>query len=309
MKRNIVNNLFSISFAIAFLCWNNSIAQEVKPAEETQKELTVNDYKVSLKFTVTKQEDYTRLLVADYSAKNKKDRKDILPVYDAEIEFYNVLDDQEILLGAAKTGKDGIAKLIVPADRNYLKDNEGNIVFVARYPGNEGLDAIEEEIVYKDLILELSLKEVDSVKTVTAIAYTTDSTGVKIPVEEADINFYIGGMLSKMKIEEASLSGGEYEFELKELVPGDPEGNISIYAMIEDDDVFGNVNQMQSAKWGRILSAETKKKGNTLWSKAAPIWMYVVLTILLVGVWANYLYTIVHLFKIRRESRNLELET
>ena len=46
---------------------------------------------------------------------------------------------------------------------------------------------------------------------------------------------------------------------------------------------------------------------NTLWSKAAPIWMYVVLTILLVGVWANYVYTVIHLFKINKEGKELEL--
>ncbi len=48
---------------------------------------------------------------------------------------------------------------------------------------------------------------------------------------------------------------------------------------------------------------------NTLWSEAAPIWMYIVLTILLVGVWANYAYTIKNLFSISKEGKELEMKT
>ena len=74
-------------------------AQEAIPVEQTKeaatedekpKVTTAEDYRVSLDFVVTKQEDNSRLLVATYEGKNKKDRKDIMPVYNAEIKFYNV---------------------------------------------------------------------------------------------------------------------------------------------------------------------------------------------------------------------------
>ena len=275
---------------------------------EKPKVTTPEDYRVSLDFVVTKQEDNSRLLVATYEGKNKKDRKDIMPVYNAEIKFYNISGDNEVLLGSTKTSKAGIAKLVVPADNKYLKDGEGNIVLVARFEGTEKMDAEEAEVTFKDLILELSLTEVDSVKMVTARGYTMDSTGVKTPVEEVDITFYIGSMLANMKVEEGALTGGEYEFELTEHVPGDPEGNVDVYVMVEDNEVFGNVKQKKTMKWGTILKEDKSKNDNTLWSEVAPIWMYVVLTILLVGVWANYVYTVINLFKIKKESRGLEIE-
>jgi hypothetical protein len=326
MKRDQLKYLFSISFVIAFLVCNNAIAQEdttaagpeeVAPVEKAEvveaeddkpKITTAEDYRVSLDFVVTKQEDNTRLLVATYEGKNKKDRKDIMPVYNAEIKFYNVSGDNEVLLGTAKTSKTGLAKLIVPADKKYLKDGEGNIVLVARFEGTDGLDAEEAEVSFKDLFLELSLAVVDSVRTVTARGYTLDSTGTKTPVEEVDIAFYIGSMLANMKVEEGALSGGEYEFELKEQVPGDPEGNVDVYVMVEDNEVFGNVKQKKSMKWGTTLLEDPNKNDNTLWSEAAPIWMYVVLTILLVGVWANYVYTVINLFKIKKEASSLEID-
>lgn len=323
MKRDQLKYLFSISFVIAFLLSNNAIAQEDTTAasqeeiatveiaeveEEKPKITTAEDYRVSLDFVVTKQEDNSRLLVATYEGKNKKDRKDIMPVYNAEIKFYNIAGDNEVLLGTVKTSKSGLAKLIVPADRKYLTDGEGNIVLVARFEGTDGLDAEEAEVSFKDLFLELSLEVVDSVRTVTARGYTLDSTGTKTPVEEVDIAFYIGSMLANMKVEEGALSGGEYEFELKEQVPGDPEGNVDVYVMVEDNEVFGNVKQKKSMKWGTTLREDPNKNDNTLWSEAAPIWMYVVLTILLVGVWANYVYTVINLFKIKKEATSLEID-
>lgn len=326
MKKDQVNYLFFISLVAAFLFCNNSTAQEdtlavtaqeATPVEQTKeaatedekpKVTTAEDYRVSLDFVVTKQEDNSRLLVATYEGKNKKDRKDIMPVYNAEIKFYNVSGDNEVLLGTAKTSKSGLAKLIVPADRKYLTDSEGNIVLVARFEGTDGLDAEEAEVTFKDLFLELSLAVVDSVKMVTAKGYTVDSTGTKTPVEEVDIAFYIGSMLANMKVEEGALTAGEYEFELTEMVPGDPEGNVDVYVMVEDNEVYGNVKQKKTMKWGTTLLEDPNKNDNTLWSEAAPIWMYVVLTILLVGVWANYVYTVINLVKIKKESTELEID-
>ena len=61
-------------------------------------------------------------------------------------------------------------------------------------------------------------------------------------------------------------------------------------------------------KWGTTLLEDPNKNDNTLWSEAAPIWMYVVLTILLVGVWANYVYTVINLVKIKKKSTELEID-
>ena len=138
-------------------------------------------------------------------------------------------------------------------------------------------------------------------------AFTIDSLGVKIPLEEADLIISVGGMISKMKLEEGTIEEGEFEFEFPTNIPGDENGDIMVYSIIEDNDDFGNLIQQKSINWG-TFKTETIKDGNTLWSEAAPIWMYIVLTILLVGVWANYVYTAVNLFQIKKEGKELELE-
>lgn len=281
-----------------FLINTNSLAQEND----------ADNYKMLFRFKTVKQHDNTRLLEVSFIGQNKEDRKDKIPVYDAEIKFYNISGDNEALLGAAKTNKEGIANITLPVDQSYLSDEDGFINFTARFEGSDALDEEEDEILIKDLFLELNLAEIDSVKTVLVKANLKDSLGVETPVAELDIIISVGGMLSKMKLEEDTLEDGEFEFKFPTDLQGDADGNVTVYAIIDDHDEFGNVVQKQTINWG-IFNKEKSEASNTLWSEAAPIWMYVVLTILLVGVWANYVYTIINLLKIRKEGKQLELNT
>jgi hypothetical protein len=239
---------------------------------------------------------------------NKKNKKDKLPVYDAEIKFFNRLDEQEVLLGASKTSKEGIAQLSFKEDHSFITDTDGTINFIARFEGTDGIDEQEEELSVKDLHLELNLKEVDSTRLVQVYAFTKDSLGNKNPVSETDVVISVGSMLAKMKLEESTIEDGTFEFEFPEGIPGDVDGNVSIYSIIEDHDDFGNVTKMKTINWG-ILNKQPKEHANMLWTHAAPLWMYIVLTIMLVGVWVNYVYTIFHLIKLKKEGDIINLET
>ena len=284
---------------IGLLINTKSIAQE--------QEFEISDYRMLFNFKTVKNHDNSRLLEVSFIAGNKKDRKDKIPIYEAEIEFLNILDDEEIILGKSKTDKDGIAQVTIPTNQSYLTDVNGNINLMARFNGSDELDGEEEEISVKNLYLDLDLIEIDSVRSVVVKAYVLDSLGVKSPAVETDIIISVEGMLSKMPIGDGTIEDGEFILEMPVDIPGDVNGDLIVYSIIEDHDEYGNVIQKKTANWG-IVNGESKKDTNTLWSDAAPIWMYMVLTILLVGVWANYLYTIINLFKIRKEGKQLEMD-
>lgn len=262
----------------------------------------VDNYKMIYKFNTTKLVDNSRLLEVSFVAKNKKDRKDILPIYEAEIHFYNVTAEQDIELGIAKTDNEGFARLILPEGQPFKADEEGYINFKASFKENGDLPTKNKEIAVKDIFLELDFRDIDSVKTVILHAYLLDSLKNRIPVEKADVIFSVGGLISKMPIEEGELKDGEYEFEFPIDIRGDKNGNVKLYTILEDNRDFGNVIYMKEIDWG-IFEKVVKKKQNTLWSEAAPIWMYVVLSILLIGVWANFIYTIINLISISKEGK------
>jgi hypothetical protein len=270
------------------------------------QETNLKNYKIRFGLSTTKQADNSRILEVSYIAAHKKDRKDRVPVFDANINFYNVTADEEILLGTAKTDQEGNAQLIVPSNHKYTIDENGYINFKAAFDGTDGLDYEEADLAVKDVFLELILKEVDSVKTVFFNAYTLDSLQTKIPLDETEIIFSVGGMISKMPIKQDYTVDGSFEFEFPENISGDKNGHVDVFASIIDNDEYGNVIQKKNINWGinKNITIETNK----LWSDVAPIWMYVVLSILLIGVWANYVYTIKNLFNIKKEGKELELK-
>lgn len=286
-----------ITLLIGFLTYSYGFSQD---------EFNPKNYRIYFKFKTIKQTDNSRILEVSFIARNKKNRKDRVPVYEADIEFYNINIEDEISLGTAKTDKEGFARLVLPVNQKYILDDEGFINFKAVFEGTDGLSSKEKSLAVKDLFLELDLKEVDSVKTVMLNAFTLDSINSKIPVEEIEIVLSVAGMISNMPIDEGSIEEGEYEFEFPEDIPGDKDGSVSVIASIIDSDEFGDVIQQKNAMWGNINQMD-EAEGNKLWTDIAPIWMYVVLTILLVGVWANYVYSIFNLFKIKKEGKELEL--
>jgi len=295
MRTKITQHL-AIIIAIGFLFNFQSYAQE-NDAE---------NYRIRFGLSTTKQADNSRILEANFVATHKKNRRDKVPVFDANINFYNVTENEDLLLGTTKTDQEGVAKLSIPENQTYATDSEGYINFKAVFEGTEGLDSEEDGLRIKDLFLELKLEEIDSVKTVLLKAYSIDSLNTKTPIEDTAIKVAIGGYLSNMPIQEGTIEGGEFQFKFPANISGDKNGNIDVIASILDSDEFGNVIQKKNINWG--VNKKIEIESNKLWSSAAPIWMYIVLSILLIGVWANYVYSIINLINIKKEGEELDLK-
>ena len=270
------------------------------------QEFELSNYKIRYTFSTLKDVNNNRQLEVSFLAANKKDRKDRIPVSGALIKFYNSGNDTLLAIGETKTDDKGIAKIEVPSSMNLLMDEEGYYNFSAQFDATESLKRQKKSLQVKDLnlIMNLSESEEDSLKTVSLEAYTLDSIGGKLPVEELDLVFSVGGMLSKLPIEEATLEDGVYEFEITEDIQGDINGDFQMFAFVDDHDDYGTVLQMVESNWGVFDDIREPEK-NKLWTEAAPIWMYVVLTILLVGAWANFLFTIIKLLQIKKIGKNI----
>jgi hypothetical protein len=295
MRTKITQHL-AIIIAIGFLFNFQSYAQE-NDAE---------NYRIRFGLSTKKQPDNSRVLEASFVGTHKKDRKDRVPVYNADINFYNVTEEGDLLLGTVKTDQEGTAQLTMPGNQKYITNDEGYINFKAVFDGTDDLDGEESELTVKDILMELNLEVIDSVRTVIINAFALDSLNTKIPIEDAAIKVAVGGYLSNMPIQEGTIEGGEFQFKFPANISGDKNGNIDVIASILDNDEFGNVVQKKNINWG--VNKKIEIESNKLWSSAAPIWMYIVLSILLIGVWANYIYSIINLMNIRKEGIELDLK-
>ena len=287
---NIINK---ISLTLLFTLFVGSISQTLA------QENGVANFNISFDMTSVKQEDNTRLFKVEFSGTNKNDKKDIISVVDAEVNFYNILDDKEILLGKSKTSKEGVVSIVVPANHEYLKDQDGYITVVAKYEGNDIMDSQESELMFKDLFLEIEINKEDSIRTVVVNAYSMENGGEKQEIESLDIVIGVKGMLSKLVLDESTLEGGVYEYELPDDIHGNSEGMLTIFVKVDEHADFGNVIKTTTIKDIPAVNKPVTER-NKLWTDAAPIWMYVVLSLLLLIVWSNYLIAIINLIKIHK---------
>ena len=286
MRNTVKIQILSLLMLALFLPWQ-TIAQD----------FDLKAYRLRFKLETTKNTDGSRTLEASFIGQNKKDRKDRLPVHQAEVVFLNTLEDEEVELGKVNTDETGTAQLILPADQNYLTDEEGYIEFIARFEGTKEIKKKEADLKVKDLFLEIQAEEIDSVKTVVVRAFALDSTNQRVPQDDVDLSISVRGMLSDFIVEEGSTEDGTFEIEFPNDIPGDVNGEFTLVAFVEDSDDYGNVEYTVGSDWGIFDDVPQKKKGE-LWTEVAPMWMYVILTIMLIGVWANYLYTIINIRKI-----------
>ena len=103
-----------------------------------------------------------------------------LPLPGMEISFYSG-EGQNDLIGTVITDEKGTAILNLNSDASFKTDNDGMWAFNSEFKGNDTIEAGTSDITVKDVILEMALTLVDTIKTITVKAYTMDK-GAEVPV-------------------------------------------------------------------------------------------------------------------------------
>jgi hypothetical protein len=225
-----------------------------------------------------------------------------IPLTGMEISFFSEAAGKE-LLGTALTNEKGVASLELPKNMGLKLNSEGQWAFSTEFKGNDTIEAGNSELSIKDVNLEMTLLEVDSIKTVSLKAFTSENKE-EIPVSGEVVMIYVPRMFSLLPVGEATLDEkGTANLEFPSDLPGDSEGNITIISKFEENPTFGNVEKKNYIKWGVPASNSVPIAHRALWTKTAPRWMIITLSILLTGVWGHYLFAIISLVKIKRESK------
>lgn len=227
-----------------------------------------------------------------------------VPVYKAKIEFHTVCDRKTALLGSAETDKEGKATLKLEKNTTFLKDKDGVTEVKASFSGTGSMSNAEASLKFKELDLKISLSEKDSLNTIQLHASAIGPNGEATPLKETNFNLYVQGLFSKLKIGECFVDAGEGTFEFPKNIPGDVNGNLKIFVRLEENELYGEVEKIETAKWGNHHLGFVEP-ARSLWSSGAPIWMITTLIILLAGVWSHYVYAIIQLIKIRKEGKNI----
>jgi len=228
-----------------------------------------------------------------------------IPVFQAKVDFFTTADGKSELLGSASTNRDGNATFKVEKGTHLLKDKEGTSAVKASFIGLGKLNSAEASVKFKELNLQITLSEKDSLNTIQLQASSEGPNGENLPLKETTFNLYVQGLFTKLKIGECFVDAGAGTFEFPKNIPGDSNGNLKIFVRLEENEVYGEVEKTGNAKWG-IHRSGFVEPSRSLWSSGAPIWMITTLIILLTGVWSHYLYAIIQLIKIRKEGKKID---
>ncbi len=225
-----------------------------------------------------------------------------IPLPGMEISFFSGAAGKE-LLGTALTDEKGVARLELTKNMDLKLNSKGLWDFIAEFNGNDTIEAGNSELSIKDVNLEMTLLEVDSIKTISLKAFTSENKK-EIPASGEVVMVYVPRMFSLLPVGEATLDeNGTANLEFPSDIPGDSEGNITIISKFEENPTFGNVEKKVDKKWGVSSSNPAPIAHRALWTKTAPRWMIITLSILLTGVWGHYLFAIISLIRIKRESK------
>jgi len=227
-------------------------------------------------------------------------------VAEAEIEFYNVSDTSDIFLGKATTDTDGVAILEITKNQNISPNSDREFMYSALFRGNEVYNDVSKSITLKEVNMDVSFIEIDSIKNIVVTVFELDASGEEIPVEE-DVIFYVPRQFSLLKIGEAELQDGNGMIEFPVTLPGDSIGDLKIIARIEESREYGTVETIGVKDWGKPRPPVIVEARRGLGDTDAPLWMVYTLIVLLSAVWFHYLYIVYVLFVIKRKGKNTSM--
>jgi len=244
-----------------------------------------NDNNSSLKTTLT------------YS-KNRME----LPLAGMKVSFFSSAGKRE-LISSATTDENGVARFPFGAEIKLPVNGEGFWTFTTEFEGNDTIEAASAELAVKDVTLEMTLSEIDSIKTINLTASTMEN-GRRVPVAGEVVMIYVPRMFSLLPVTEATLDEtGSISVEFPSDLPGDTLGNLQIIARFEENPTFGNVEKTTIQQWGIPTSYSVPVSHRALWTKTAPKWMIFTLTILLTGVWGHYMFAVISLILIKIDAK------
>lgn len=295
MKRtNHKSKLLLIVFFFIF-CVIGCIART--PADSVQ-EITP-----SLTLSYLYNSNDTVILTATISVKRENG---FFSLENAEIEFVANAGKINILLGKILTDFEGNAVLKFLLKKGLPFDKDGKTTYIAHFAGKGKYLAVTSDAFAARLAkITVNFSTKDSIRYIDVNAYDIGRDAGITPLPKIKVMVYVPRIFSHLKIGEIELDengSGKIEYPVK--LVGDSLGNITVFAKIEENDLYGNVMGQQTINWAiSKFFYKAEQPSRELWTPVAPIWMIVTLIVMLTGVWAHYIYAVIQLILIKRHSK------
>jgi hypothetical protein len=150
-----------------------------------------------------------------------------------------------------------------------------------------------------DAQITLTFQEQDSVKQAKAVV-TKNHT----PLKGVDVLFLVKKSFGSLPLGDAVTTddNGEAVADFPTDIPGDPSGNVTVLAKVEENDQTGELLASKSTNWGVPTDVKNTIDQRALWASAAnaPIPLVITVVSLVALVWGTIFYIVYQLVAINR---------
>lgn len=258
----------------------------------------------SIQLSFSKRTDNSKTVKALVMGKNKKDK--FIPAKNAHVGFYFQKDKELILITRSCT--DGGGKTSATLPKELPLDADRYFSITVKVENDDVYGNSEESLRLKDVNLTIKLDPHDTTRIVTATVMETGADGTEKAVKDIAINFYAQRLFGIMPAAEDHTVNTDEKgiavFSFPKSIKGDTAGNMTVAAMIEDNDIYGTVESKSPTSWGVILSPEKDPFPRSMWGVKAPFPLIITLSILFGGIWFTYFFMFFQLRKIKKEENN-----
>jgi hypothetical protein len=249
------------------------------------------------------------LPVIKVSAKTKKEKR-FVPVEGIEINLFFGTENSHGFMGVIKTDGHGAATLSLPERFKTEWDSLSSFKFIGTVTKNDNFEDQSTELEISKAKIELTLTDVDSVRTIHAkvLAFENKSW---VAQPETEMKLVVRRLLSDLKATEEDTyttnETGEVSAEFNVSVPGDTQGNIDVGAKIEDHEKYGSLVSTKAVKWGLPVAPDHSFSKRTLWATRSktPLWLLIFPNIIIISVWGIIfflLYQIIRIIKLGKTN-------
>jgi hypothetical protein len=236
------------------------------------------------------------------SAKTKIDRR-FQPVEGEDINLFFMTENSHGFIGRVKTNSHGAGSITLPTRFKSQFDSLASFTFIGTLADTTRFEFQSAELEISKAKIELSLEDVDSVRTIRATVLAFQDTGW-VAQPETEIKLVVRRLMSDLNATEEEAfttdENGEVSAEFSLSIPGDSQGNIIIGAKIDDHEVYGSLVTATPAKWGLPLVTDDSFSKRTLWATRdkTPLWLLIFPNLIIVTVWGIIFFLLYQIARI-----------
>jgi hypothetical protein len=211
------------------------------------------------------------------------------------------------LLGKVITDDIGKGRIGLPPSFKNNWDSLNEFKFFAQSEPPSGQDALSADITIKKAILTVDTTSEDGARMVTA--ELKEKIGdAWVPVKDIEMKLGIKRMQGNLSVGDkdtytADSTGVSSALFIRDSIPGDQKGIITLVAEVDDNDTYGNLVIEKVVNWGKPTTAQKDFFAQrTLWSigSEAPMWLLFTVWAIALGIWGTIIYLVFQILKIKK---------